>query len=114
MLYRGDDLVRDIEWVVFDEVHYINDDERGVVYEETLLLLPDSVGLVFLSATSPNKEEVRRTHVPVCVGCTAAPLFRLEPHPPPRSPVTLSLRTGSAALSASPCTSWARPNAPCH
>lgn len=57
MLYRGDDLVRDIEWVIFDEVHYINDDERGVVYEEALLLLPDSVGLIFLSATSPNKEE---------------------------------------------------------
>ena len=32
MLYRGADLVRDIEWVIFDEVHYINDSERGVVW----------------------------------------------------------------------------------
>ena len=31
---RGADLVRDIEWVVFDEVHYVNDSERGVVWEE--------------------------------------------------------------------------------
>lgn len=32
MLYRGADMVRDIEWVIFDEVHYINDTERGVVW----------------------------------------------------------------------------------
>jgi antiviral helicase SKI2 len=30
MLYRGADLIRDIESVIFDEVHYINDSERGV------------------------------------------------------------------------------------
>jgi hypothetical protein len=30
MLYRGADLIRDIEWVIFDEVHYINDTERGM------------------------------------------------------------------------------------
>lgn len=34
MLYRGSDAVRDVEWVVFDEVHYVNDAERGVVWEE--------------------------------------------------------------------------------
>ena len=27
-------MVRDIEWVIFDEVHYVNDAERGVVWEE--------------------------------------------------------------------------------
>jgi antiviral helicase SKI2 len=34
MLYKGSDTVRDVEFVVFDEVHYINDSERGVVWEE--------------------------------------------------------------------------------
>ena len=34
MLYRGSEAVRDVEWVVFDEVHYVNDAERGVVWEE--------------------------------------------------------------------------------
>ena len=29
MLYRGADLIRDVEFVIFDEVHYINDGERG-------------------------------------------------------------------------------------
>lgn len=32
MLYRGADLIRDVEWVIFDEVHYVNDLERGVVW----------------------------------------------------------------------------------
>ena len=32
MLYRGADLIRDIEWVIFDEVHYINDSERGELF----------------------------------------------------------------------------------
>ena len=34
MLYRGADVIRDVEWVIFDEVHYVNDAERGVVWEE--------------------------------------------------------------------------------
>jgi len=50
MLYRGADLIRDIEWVIFDEVHYINDSERGVVWEEVIIMLPDYVNLIFLSA----------------------------------------------------------------
>ena len=25
MLYNGSDVIRDLEWVVFDEVHYVND-----------------------------------------------------------------------------------------
>lgn len=57
MLYRGADLIRDIEWVIFDEVHYINDTERGVVWEEVIIMLPDYVNMIFLSATTPNTEE---------------------------------------------------------
>ncbi|KAK6163790.1 hypothetical protein DH2020_000654 [Rehmannia glutinosa] len=40
MLYRGADIIRDIEWVIFDEVHYVNDVERGVVWEEVIIMLP--------------------------------------------------------------------------
>lgn len=54
MLYRGADLIRDIEWVIFDELHYLNDRERGVVWEETIILLPPHVNFVMLSATVPN------------------------------------------------------------
>lgn len=27
MLYNGSDTIRDVEWVIFDEVHYVNDEE---------------------------------------------------------------------------------------
>jgi antiviral helicase SKI2 len=57
MLYRGADMVRDIEFVVFDEVHYINDPERGVIWEEVIILLPLHVHVVMLSATTPNTLE---------------------------------------------------------
>ena len=59
MLYRGSDTVRDIEYVIFDEVHYVNDAERGVVWEEVIIMLPERVHLVFLSATTPNVREFR-------------------------------------------------------
>lgn len=42
--------------VVFDEVHYINDPERGKVWEETLILLPTDIQLVLLSATIDRPE----------------------------------------------------------
>lgn len=57
MLYRGSELVREIAWVIFDEIHYMRDKERGVVWEESIILLPDTVRLVFLSATIPNHLE---------------------------------------------------------
>lgn len=54
MLYNGSELIRDLEWVIFDEVHYLNDRERGHVYEEIFILLPDHINLVLLSATVSN------------------------------------------------------------
>jgi len=57
MLYNGSEVVRDLEWVIFDEVHYINDVERGVVWEEVLIMLPAHVNIVMLSATVPNAKE---------------------------------------------------------
>ncbi|XP_071097227.1 superkiller complex protein 2-like [Haliotis cracherodii] len=57
MLYNGSDVIRDLEWVIFDEVHYINDSERGVVWEEVLIMLPQHVNIILLSATVPNTME---------------------------------------------------------
>jgi ATP-dependent RNA helicase DOB1 len=54
MLYRGSEIMREVQWVVFDEIHYMRDVNRGVVWEETIILLPDKVRYVFLSATIPN------------------------------------------------------------
>ncbi|KAI0639904.1 antiviral helicase [Trametes polyzona] len=57
MLYKGADLIRDVEFVIFDEVHYVNDAERGVVWEEVIIMLPDHVNIILLSATVPNTRE---------------------------------------------------------
>ncbi|TID29952.1 hypothetical protein CANINC_001463 [Pichia inconspicua] len=57
MLYRGSDVIRDVEFVIFDEVHYVNDIDRGVVWEEVIIMLPDHVKIILLSATVPNTYE---------------------------------------------------------
>ena len=66
MLYRGSEIMREVAWVVFDEIHYLRDKSRGVVWEETIILLPDKVRYVFLSATIPNAmqfaEWITKTH----------------------------------------------------
>ena len=54
MLYRGADSIKNIEWIIFDEIHYINNDQRGVVWEESIIMLPEHIGIVMLSATVEN------------------------------------------------------------
>lgn len=48
---------RDLACVIFDEVHYINDKDRGKVWEETIMMLPRHVQMVMLSATIDNPEK---------------------------------------------------------
>jgi len=57
MLYRGTEMLREVGCVVFDEVHYMRDKSRGVVWEETIIMLPEGCQYVFLSATIPNARE---------------------------------------------------------
>ncbi|MCY2960979.1 MAG: DEAD/DEAH box helicase [Planctomycetota bacterium] len=47
-----------VEYVVFDEVHFMDDVERGSVWEESLIFAPKEVRFVCLSATIPNAEEL--------------------------------------------------------
>ncbi|CAH8620470.1 unnamed protein product [Heterobilharzia americana] len=55
MLCNDADAIRDLEIVIMDEVHYVNDAERGHVWEQIMIMLPKHVLLVMLSATVPNK-----------------------------------------------------------
>jgi superfamily II RNA helicase len=50
---RGEEL-HDLGWVVFDEIHYMDDPERGTVWEESIIFLPQNVRLLALSATVSN------------------------------------------------------------
>lgn len=57
MLYRGSEVVREVAWVIFDEVHAMRSKDRGTVWEESFILSPENVHFVFLSATIPNARE---------------------------------------------------------
>ena len=48
--------INEIGIVIFDEVHYINDPDRGKVWEECIILLPKEINLVMLSATIDQPE----------------------------------------------------------
>ncbi|HEX5949284.1 MAG TPA: DEAD/DEAH box helicase, partial [Actinomycetota bacterium] len=57
MLYERSPTLENLECVVMDEVHYLQDPYRGAVWEEVLIHLPPSVSVVCLSATVSNAEE---------------------------------------------------------
>ncbi len=57
MLYAGSRTLLGLGFVVMDEVHYLADRDRGAVWEEIIIHLPESVALVSLSATVSNAEE---------------------------------------------------------
>ena len=46
----------DLDAVIFDECHYINDRDRGHVWEEIMILLPPEVKMIMLSATLDHPE----------------------------------------------------------
>ncbi len=57
MLYEQSPTLNGLQYVVLDEVHYLQDPYRGAVWEEVLIHLPLSVAVVCLSATVSNAEE---------------------------------------------------------
>lgn len=57
MLYRADNCLEDVSVVIFDEVHYIKDSERGSVWERSIIMIPDHVQMVLLSATLPDADD---------------------------------------------------------
>ena len=57
MLQQGAELLRELGCVIFDEVHYMKNAERGLVWEDSLSMLDSRVTFVFLSATIPNAPE---------------------------------------------------------
>ncbi|KAK4406839.1 DExH-box ATP-dependent RNA helicase DExH9 [Sesamum angolense] len=70
MQYKGSEVTREVAWIIFDEVHYMRDRERGVVWEESIVMAPKNSRFVFLSATVPNAKEfadwVAKVHQQPC------------------------------------------------
>ena len=57
MLLVEDPIVNAISYIVFDEIHFINDIERGTVWEESIIFSPEHIRFLCLSATIPNAKE---------------------------------------------------------
>lgn len=52
------DNMKDVRYVVLDEVHYMNDEQRGTVWEESIIYCPTDVQIIALSATVANAEQL--------------------------------------------------------
>lgn len=50
--------MRDVQYVVLDEIHYMNDEQRGTVWEESIIHCPNNIQLIALSATVANSQEL--------------------------------------------------------
>jgi len=52
------DNMKDVKYIVLDEVHYMNDEQRGTVWEESIIYCPTNVQIIALSATVANADEL--------------------------------------------------------
>ena len=52
------DNMKEVKYVVLDEVHYMNDEQRGTVWEESIIYCPTNVQIIALSATVANAQEL--------------------------------------------------------
>lgn len=57
MALTKDAMIDTVSYVVFDEIHFINDIERGYIWEESIIFSKPNVRFLCLSATIPNAEE---------------------------------------------------------
>ena len=85
LLHLQPSRLQDVAWVIFDEIHYIDDPERGSVWEESLMFLPPGVRFLGLSATIPNVQELADwvksvQGQPVCVVTWTQRAVPLEHH----------------------------------
>ena len=57
-LGRVEENLKNVNYVVLDEVHYMNDEQRGTVWEESIIYCPGYINIIALSATISNAEEL--------------------------------------------------------
>ena len=54
----NDEHLNTISYVIFDEIHWLNDEDRGTVWEESIILAPPHIKILGLSATIANAREL--------------------------------------------------------
>lgn len=58
LLQQDPERIADVRYVIFDEIHYIDDPQRGSVWEESLIFMPPQMRFLGLSATIPNVDQL--------------------------------------------------------
>ena len=58
ILYQDKSRLDNVEYIIIDECHYMNDQDRGTVWEETIIHCPEHIKIIALSATIANSEEI--------------------------------------------------------
>jgi superfamily II RNA helicase len=58
LILEGSPRLEGIRYAIFDEIHYLDDPERGTVWEESIILAPAGIRFMCLSATVPNIREL--------------------------------------------------------
>jgi superfamily II RNA helicase len=61
-VYRNMAIIKDpvldnVSYCIMDEIHFISDEERGYIWEESIIFSPEHIRFLFLSATIPNSKE---------------------------------------------------------
>jgi superfamily II RNA helicase len=59
-IFESPESFHDVRYVIFDEIHYLDDIERGTVWEESIIFAPEHIRVLCLSATVPNLEQLAR------------------------------------------------------
>lgn len=55
----NDEELQQVSYVIFDEIHWLNDEDRGTVWEESIILAPPHIKILGLSATIANALELK-------------------------------------------------------
>jgi superfamily II RNA helicase len=58
ILHQDKQRLEGISHIIFDEIHYLSDEDRGTVWEESIIFMPPEMRLLGLSATIPNALEL--------------------------------------------------------
>lgn len=57
-LGKVEENLKNVQYIVLDEVHYMNDEQRGTVWEESIIYSPNNIQIIALSATIANSKEL--------------------------------------------------------
>ncbi|MFH0703038.1 MAG: DEAD/DEAH box helicase [bacterium] len=55
---RIEESLKNVQYIILDEVHYMNDEQRGTVWEESIIYCPTNIQIIALSATIANAAEL--------------------------------------------------------